>query len=301
MISGPLMRALSTMCDGPVQTAVPSVGLVTLRAGGPIATVVEPHSLGAAHALWAFCHREGVPVVALGKGSNALVVDAGFPGVVFRLSGALTQVNSSGRTMDAGAGATQPAVARCAGAQCLSGAEFLIGIPGTMGGAVCMNAGCHGAEIEGIIEEVRSVTARGEVRVRKGSECGFGIRRSVFQQEPELILGVRLKLTHGDGNQIRARLRHHLTERKAKQPLRYPNCGSVFKNPCAGPAWKFIADAGLRGQFCGRAQVSEKHTNFIVNRGRATAADILGLMKTVQEKVRLNSGVTLAPELVVFG
>lgn len=299
MITKPLLQALVALCDGPVHTAVRSAGLVTLRAGGPVAVVVEPHSVAAARRLWSLCHREGVPAAALGKGSNTLVVDAGFPGVLFRLAGALARVSCRSRTLTAGAAAAQPVVARMAAARGLSGAEFLVGIPGTMGGAACMNAGCHGQEMADCVAEVTSITATGAVLTRPARECDFAYRQSVFQQEPELIVGVRLQLAAGDGSRIADRLRQNLAERKARQPLRYPNCGSVFKNPPAGAAWQFIAAAGQGGRQCGKAQVSRQHSNFIINRGGATATDILTLLRAVQEKVRLHAGVTLAPELVV--
>ncbi|MBX3441653.1 MAG: UDP-N-acetylmuramate dehydrogenase [Planctomyces sp.] len=301
MIAKSLAHALASSCDGPVEWDAPSSRWTTLRAGGATAALVEPRTVDSLRRLWRLCATEGVPRLVVGKGSNLLISDEGFPGVAFRLGQCLNGLEVQGQEIVAGAGAPLPAIGQTALKAELSGSEWCVGIPGTLGGAVFMNAGCHGWELADIAVEIESLTAEGEVVRRRAADAEFAVRTSCFQSNEELILGARLKLTPSSADRIRQQTEELLAYRKRTQPLSQPNCGSVFTNPPGHSAWKLIDDCGLRGLRCGGCAVSVKHSNFIVNLGDATARDIVTLIGMIQERVLESSGVRLAPELRIVG
>jgi len=296
-----LRRALIAACDGAISFDVPSSRCVTLRAGGSLASLAEPRSVESLRQLWSLCHRENIPTLVIGKGSNLLVSDDGFHGVVFRLGQCLGKIAVEGQCIQADAGAPLPALSQVALKAELSGSEWCVGIPGTVGGAIFMNAGCHQQETKDFVVHVESLSAEGEVIRRSADEVAFDVRTSCFQKLDELVLGARFKFVSGTAGAIREKMDSNLLYRKQTQPLSDPNCGSVFMNPVGHSAWKLIDECGLRGLRRGNAAVSEKHSNFIVNLGDATAGDVLSLIRAVQARVHDHSGVSLHPELRVIG
>ncbi|MDO4292781.1 MAG: UDP-N-acetylmuramate dehydrogenase [Eubacteriales bacterium] len=273
----------------------------TFRVGGPaqyLATAESPEELGA---LFACCRRENVPFFLLGNGSNLLVGDRGFRGVVIRLGKSFSGVKADGQRLTAGAGALLSQAARTALDHGLSGMEPLSGIPGTVGGAVRMNAGAYGREMAELVETAEVMDAEGRRYVLSGKELAFGYRDSAVRRKALTVLGATFFLEEASPEQIAARMREFAERRREKQPLEYPSAGSTFKRPEGYYAGKLIMDAGLRGFCLGGAQVSEKHCGFIVNKGNATAADIAGLIRETADIVQKRFQVTLEPEVIFLG
>lgn len=252
------------------------------------------------------------PLYVIGLGSNLLVRDGGLRGTVVALHARLNDVrlieqNSSGGLIYAGAGVACAKVARFAAKHHLAGAEFLAGIPGTVGGALAMNAGCYGSETWEIVQQVQIVDRSGQVLPRQPSEYVIGYRSVKRQTEPanemqtEWFAGAYFRLSPGDQTQIRARIKQLLAQRVASQPLDQPNAGSVFRNPPGDHAARLIEACGLKGCCVGGAMVSPKHANFIVNSGNASAADIEALIMMVQGRVKKATGIGLVPEVRIIG
>ena len=228
--------------------------------------------------------------------------DEGLEGVVLELGKAASGIRIlDGEDLAVQAGTLLSETAAFAAKNGLSGMEFAAGIPGSVGGAVVMNAGAYGGEMKDILSGVRVLTTEGEIKVRPAEELELSYRHSRMMDEQEIVLEARLNLTQGSENVIRARMDELRKKRVEKQPLEYPSAGSTFKRPEGYFAGKLIEDAGLRGFRVGDAQVSEKHCGFVINRGEATAAQILELMQRVQERVKENSGVDLEPEVRLLG
>jgi UDP-N-acetylmuramate dehydrogenase len=275
---------------------------VSWRAGGPAARYFTPLDLAD---LSEFLRQTGQrePLLFIGLGSNLLVRDGGFRGTVVSMhAGALRPELKDGRVW-ALAGVAAPKVARFAALHQLAGAEFLAGIPGTVGGALAMNAGCYGAETWEIVETVTTVDRSGKVSLRAKAEFEISYRHCQLKtREEEWFVAAQFKLASGDGEQSRARIKELLAKRIATQPLSLPNAGSVFRNPPGGHAARLIESCGLKGLSRGGARVSEKHANFIVNPdGAATAADIEFLIHEVQRKVLDRAGIELLPEVRIVG
>ena len=244
---------------------------------------------------------QGEPVLFVGLGSNLLVRDGGFRGTVILTHSARKAPHMEAGRLYAEAGVASPKVARFAAAQHLTGAEFLAGIPGTVGGALAMNAGCHGGETWNIVERVVTVDRSGEVRERRPTEFEIGYRHCHLASE-EWFAAAYFRLAQGDGETSRARIKELLAKRIATQPLQLPNAGSVFRNPPADHAARLIESCGLKGLARGGARVSEKHANFIVNPdGVASAADIEWLILQVKSTVLQRTGVDLMPEVRIVG
>jgi UDP-N-acetylmuramate dehydrogenase len=273
---------------------------VSWRAGGPADRFFIPRDL---HALAAFLR--GLPrnerVLFVGLGSNLLVRDGGFRGSVVLTHSAKKNARLDSGLIYADAGVASPKVARFAAVHHLSGAEFLAGIPGTVGGALAMNAGCYGGETWEIVERAVTIDRQGAIRERKRSEYEIGYRHCHLPEE-EWFVGAYFKLRAGDGEASRARIKELLARRIATQPLQLPNAGSVFRNPPGDHAARLIESCGLKGLRRGSAQVSERHANFIVNpAGAASAADIEWLVQTVRERVKTATGVDLILEVRIVG
>ena len=272
----------------------------TFRIGGPAKRVARPRSTEEAAALLTLAEAEGWPVLMLGNGSNLLAADSGLDALVIH-SGRLDALErTGGRTIRAGAGVSLARLASFAQREGLGGLEFAHGIPGSLGGAVCMNAGAYGGEMSQV---VRAVTAwfPGEGTVRL--ECDaleFGYRRSVFSRRSGVALEAELALEPGDGQAIRAEMEDLSRRRREKQPLELPSAGSVFKRPEGRFAGALIEGCGLKGLRVGGAQVSEKHAGFVVNTGSATCADVLELIGHIQERVLEETGVALEPEIRIL-
>jgi UDP-N-acetylmuramate dehydrogenase len=241
------------------------------------------------------------PLLWLGLGSNLLVRDGGFAGTVIATLGALSlQQWLDARTLRAGSGVTCSKVARLTAQAGLVGAEFLAGIPGTLGGALAMNAGAFGGETWRIVEAVETVTRVGRLQTRLPADYRIGYRR-VDGPSGEWFVAARLRLEQGDAQAAQARIRELLMRRGATQPTREPSCGSTFRNPPGDFAARLIEVAGLKGLAIGGARVSEKHANFIINTGTATAADIEALIVQIQERVEQACGILLETEVRIVG
>ncbi len=273
----------------------------TFRIGGPADALVTVDTESQLCAVAAALRRVGVPFFLLGNGSNLLVADTGYRGVAVRLGGAFRSIRRSGRNMWAGAGAMLGELAGEAMEQGLSGLEFAFGIPGTVGGAVRMNAGAYGGELSRVVTCARVLDAEGSVQTVDAGRLEFGYRQSGVPRKGWIVLGAAFSLREGRREEIAARMQEFSRRRKEKQPLEYPSAGSAFKRPQGHFAGQLIEEAGLRGRRVGDAQISEKHCGFIVNRGRATAADVRRLMRETQQTVLEKSGVWLEPEPVFLG
>lgn len=298
-------------------TDVPMSHYTTFRVGGNASYFVNVKSEEILIMLIRMLREEGMGYYLLGNGSNLLVSDQGYDGVMIRLCGDFSKIewreqteqsaaggdsiSDDGVICHAGAAVMLTNMAQKAAEQGLAGLDFAYGIPGTVGGAIVMNAGAYGGEMCQIVESVRLLDESLQIVTRKGGEMAFGYRTSILKKKPYVVLSVRLKLHPGDKKEIVAKMNTNMSARKEKQPLEYPSAGSTFKRPEGYFAGKLIQDAGLRGYRVGGAQVSEKHCGFVINTGNATAADIYHLIQNVQSKVREISGVTLEPEVIMLG
>ncbi|MBR1623114.1 MAG: UDP-N-acetylmuramate dehydrogenase, partial [Pseudobutyrivibrio sp.] len=244
---------------------------------------------------------EGAAFTIIGNGSNLLVMDDGIEGVVISLGKKASDILISGDTIIAEAGALLSQVSNAAADACLTGMEFASGIPGSIGGAVYMNAGAYGGEIKDIIESVLVLTESGEKKVMTAEDLQLSYRYSILMEEGGYVLSAVLKLKSGDKNEIKATIDDIRAKRTEKQPLNFPSAGSTFKRPEGYFAGKLIDDAGLRGYTVGGAQVSKKHCGFVINRDNATAKDVLQLMQDVDSKVYEKFGVHLVPEVRIIG
>lgn len=246
--------------------------------------------------------KREIPYYLVGKGSNLLVSDQGFRGVVLQLDEAFGEVKLNNNVLIAGAGASMAQIAKAAQQNGLTGFEFAAGIPGSVGGGVIMNAGAYGGEMKDVVSGVRFLCRDGSIREYKGEEMCFGYRTSVLKNKPEyIVLEVEITLEPGDGEEILAKMQELAKRRKDKQPLEYPSAGSTFKRPEGFFAGKLIGDAGLSGYAVGDAEVSTKHNGFVINKGNATAADVKRLIETIQCKVYEQFGVSLETEVIFVG
>lgn len=273
----------------------------TFRIGGPAQFFVIPRTQEEAAAAVCLCRSEGAPYYIIGNGSNLLVSDKGYRGVVIQLFKEFSDINIEGTRIRAQAGASLAKIAAEALRAGLAGFEFAAGIPGTLGGACIMNAGAYGGEMKDVLLAVTVLTKDGEIREIPREELDMGYRTSRASREGWIVLGAAIELARGDEKEIRAKMEDLKQRRTDKQPLEYPSAGSTFKRPEGYFAGKLIQDAGLKGLRVGDAMVSEKHSGFVVNCGNATAADVDGLIRLVQEKVREDSGITLEPEVRRLG
>lgn len=237
----------------------------------------------------------------LGNGSNLLVGDKGYRGIVLKLDGEMEQITVDGTHITAKAGALLSKVAVTARDNGLTGLEFAAGIPGSIGGGIVMNAGAYDGEMKQVVESVRVMDCDGQINVLDNDTMEFGYRTSIIKNRPFIVLEVALRLAEGDREQIGARMEELMQLRRSKQPLEYPSAGSTFKRPEGYYAGKLIMDAGLRGYRIGGAQVADKHCGFIINTGKATAADIREVIEEVQQRVRERFHVSLEPEVVFLG
>ncbi len=273
----------------------------TFRIGGPARLMALPWDRKEAAAVVRTAAELGVRPFFLGNGSNLLVADRGYEGFVVK-SSSLDQTREVNRRLRAESGIPLARLAMAALGRGLSGLEFAHGIPGTLGGAVVMNAGAYGGEMAQVLTAVTYLDEAGRVVTLPASHCGLGYRRSLFSQHPDwLILEAEMALQPGDGEAIRGRMEELAQMRRAKQPLEWPSAGSTFKRPEGHFAAALIDQCGLKGLSVGDAQVSEKHAGFLVNKGKATAADMLRLMELVQERVLRQTGVKLEPEVKFLG
>ena len=281
----------------------------TFRVGGEADIFVEIKSAAELGKVLAVLRSEGFSVLnrdfyLLGNGSNVLVSDSGIRGVVLHLSKeygniALDETDSTVLVCEAGAALAAIAHKAC---ECgLTGFEFAAGIPGTLGGAIVMNAGAYDGEMRQVVKSVRMMAPDGSIVEKSAEEMHFSYRHSILKEEPLIVLDVTIALTPGSPQEIRAKMEDLASRRRDKQPLEYPSAGSTFKRPAGYLAAKLIDDAGLRGFSVGGAQVSWKHCGFVVNKGDATASDIYTLIMEVQKRVKTAMQVTIEPEVILLG
>lgn len=292
---------LEVACGPRLRRDVSIAPLTTFRIGGSAALYLEPDSIDDLRAVARAVHETDVPVVVLGKGSNVLVSDRGVAGLVLRLGRGFRWAARDGHRLVAGGAMPLPALAGIALSHGLSGLEFGIAIPATLGGAVRMNAGAHGSSLSDVVERVDVVDlSTGEERVIPAEAAGFRYRGSDLG-ERSLVVGAVVSLGAGDPIEIRRRMDEARAWRRETQPIAEPNCGSVFKNPDGQHAAALVDAAGCKGLSVGGARVSEKHANFIIAGEGATAADIAALIALVQDRVRESAGVSLEPEVRFVG
>ena len=273
----------------------------TFRVGGNADYYVMPSSVESIQRLIALCKKENVSFYIIGNGSNVLVSDSGYRGVIIEVCRAMNQIQVEGTKIRVQAGALLSKVANEALKNSLTGFEFAAGIPGTLGGAVVMNAGAYGGEMKDVICQATVVTKEGELLTLKAEELELGYRTSIIKRKDYIVVEAVLSLKEGNQDQIKEYMDDLKNRRTTKQPLEYPSAGSTFKRPEGYFAGKLIEDAGLRGFTVGGAQVSEKHCGFVINKDHATAKDIFDLINQVSERVKENSGVDLEPEVKKLG
>lgn len=273
----------------------------TFRIGGPADFFLLPSTVDEVRGILEICREEELPYFILGNGSNLLVSDKGYRGVIIQMYRNFSNISVEGNEICASSGALLSQIAAAARNASLTGFEFAGGIPGTLGGAVFMNAGAYGGELKDVLKEAVVMTEQGEILTLPVEKLDMGYRTSRIKKAGYLVLEARLVLEQGDMDKIRDITKDLTEKRVSKQPLEYPSAGSTFKRPEGYFAGKLIMDAGLRGYQVGGAQVSEKHCGFVINKGNATAADVLTLIENVREKVQEQFGVTLEPEVKFLG
>ncbi|MCD8090191.1 MAG: UDP-N-acetylmuramate dehydrogenase [Clostridiales bacterium] len=272
----------------------------TFKAGGPADIFVKPSAEEEVLISLDILKKYDIPTVVIGKGSNILVGDRGVRGAVIQLSALFSEIKTEGNVVRASAGASLSSVASVCLSSGLAGFEFASGIPGSVGGGICMNAGAYGGELKDIVLSVK-VLNNGEIKTLSNEECGFGYRTSRIMQEGMLVLEAEFKLEEGSYEEISDKMKELSQRRNEKQPVEYPSAGSTFKRPEGYFAGKLIEDSGLKGFEIGGAQVSEKHCGFIINRDGASASDIAALIKHVQNTVFGKFNVKLEPEVKFIG
>lgn len=273
----------------------------TFQVGGEAECMVVVETKEELSKLVSYLGRIEQEFFVLGNGSNLLVGDKGYRGIILKLGPCLSAIRVEKNHIAAGAGALLSRVAFVARDAGLSGMEFAAGIPGSVGGGIVMNAGAYGGEMKQIVQMVRVMDREGEILTLDNDTMEFGYRTSIIRDRPFIVLGVVLKLTPGDKEEINAKMTELMEQRRSKQPLEYPSAGSTFKRPEGYYAGKLIMDAGLRGYRIGGAQISEKHCGFVINAGGATAADIKEVIEETQERVLDRFHVRLEPEVIFLG
>ncbi|KRN74833.1 murB protein [Weissella kandleri] len=283
-----------------IQEAVPLAEFTNTQVGGPADWVFWPQDLTALEDVLSVAQENNMPVTVLGNASNLVIGDEGLPGLVIFLTH-FTEVKVHNQLITAQAGSALIAVTNAALKAQLSGIEWAAGIPGSVGGAVYMNAGAYGGQVAEWLQSVTVLTPDLKIKTYQGTELEFGYRHSLIQETGDIILDATFKLTLGQYAEIEAKMEDYNTRRASKQPLEYPSCGSTFKRPEGYYAGKLIMDAGLQGYTIGGAQVSKKHAGFIVNVNHASAHEYIQVIRHVQAVVQEKFGVQLETEVRILG
>lgn len=273
----------------------------TFKIGGPadyFVSVTKESEISDA-ILWA--KENNIPYMIIGNGSNMLVSDKGIRGLVIEVGKNFADISCEGEKIYVQAGALLSRVAKTAMNESLTGMEEISGIPGTIGGAIYMNAGAYGGEIKNVIETVTYLDCDGEIKTVTADECEFGYRTSIFETGDKVILSTVLKLKKGNPDEIKEKMADFTNRRKTKQPLAYPSAGSTFKRPEGHFAGALVENAGLKGYTVGKAQISELHAGFVINIGGATCEDVLGVIRYAQKIVKEKYDVCLEPEIRLVG
>ena len=274
----------------------------TFRVGGCADVFITPANLKEATEIVRLLLTQDQAFTVIGNGSNLIVTDSGYRGCIVCLGQGCDHIEVSGNTITAGAGAMLAKIAKTAYDNSLTGLEFASGIPGSVGGAVVMNAGAYGGEIRDVVKQVTLFdTVTGETVKLSADEMKFGYRRSIVKDHPYVVLEAKFELADGDSSLIKEMMDDLAAKRRDKQPLEYPSAGSTFKRPEGYFAAKLIEDAGLKGSSCGGAMVSDKHSGFVINKKDASATDVLRLISMIQKKVYEKFNVKLETEVVILG
>lgn len=302
MISEAVIQALKKFVpEEDIRLQEPMADHTTFRIGGPADCFVQIENKEQLIQVLKYLNQVEVPFFILGNGSNLLVSDKGYQGIILQIGQKMSKIEVEGDVITAQAGASMAQVARAALEHGLTGLEFASGIPGTIGGGIVMNAGAYDGELSGVVTQVNVVNGAGECMELENDSMEFGYRTSTIRNNPFTVTEVVLKLEKGDREQIKAKMEDLAARRREKQPLEYPSAGSTFKRPRGYFAGKLIMDAGLRGFRIGGARVSEKHCGFVINIGNATAEDVRDVINEVQERVKERFNVNLEPEILFLG
>jgi UDP-N-acetylmuramate dehydrogenase len=292
---------LQTAQIGEVAANVPMAACTTWKIGGPADLFLVPKGKRQLAEALRILHRHRIPWIVIGKGSNLLVSDRGVRGAVIRLGAGMDYVRFEGTRVYAGGCLSMPKLSALAAKRGLTGLEFASGIPGSVGGAVYMNAGAHGSDVSRILHQAEVMFGNGELATMQNGDLQYEYRHSVLHERPGIVTEAVFDLQNGDPAEIEARMRAYRERRVQTQPLNLACAGSVFRNPPGHYAAKLIEEAGLKGYRVGGAEVSPLHANFIINTGQATAKDVITLMEHVQETVFTKYGIRLVPEVLVVG
>ncbi len=292
------LEHIRSICSGEIHISEPLAPMTSFRIGGPVDIYIEPANTEELAALVAYLHESDTAHLVLGNGSNILISDEGFRGVVLNIEKHFSDLSVDDGVVQAGAGARLSKFVDFCLRLGMAGSEMLAGIPGTLGGAVIMNAGAYGGEISDYMLDV-TVLREGSVRTLTTQECGFRYRGSDLRRD--IVLGARFRFPEGNIDELKARRKELLLKRNAAQPVQHPNAGSIFKNPEGGYAAKLIEDCGLKGTRFGGAVISGQHANFIVNDEGAHASDIVDAINHVRRVVYDRTGVELEPEIQLIG
>ncbi|MFA5635944.1 MAG: UDP-N-acetylmuramate dehydrogenase [Anaerovoracaceae bacterium] len=280
----------------------PMQAYTSFKAGGKAALLVVPQDIVQLQYAMQVIAKEKVPYFIMGNGTNLLVRDGGYSGIIVKIGSALSGIEARGNLIEAQAGALLKDVADKALRMSLTGFEFASGIPGSIGGAAFMNAGAYDGEMKRVVEKVQVLSKDGSrIYSLTVEEMEYGYRKSILMERNEIVLSATMRLTAGDRDQIALKMEDLNTRRRQKQPQNYPSAGSFFKRPPGNYAGTLIQTSGLKGTSVGGAMVSDLHAGFIINTGGATASDITALMKLVQDRVFADAGVRLEPEIRIIG
>ncbi len=296
--------ALTAFCQAAgarIETDVPFSCLTTFKIGGPCAALITVPDAETCQKVFGYLRENQIPHDVIGRGSNLLVPDSGYAGAAIRLGGTLAEeIREAEGIITCGAGVSLKNLCLFALDHCLTGLEFAYGIPGSVGGAVYMNAGAYDGEISQVLLSVNVLDEDGAIRMIQAEELDLRYRHSIFMEQNWIVLSASFCLEFGNQDEIRAKMQDLLGRRKAKQPLEFPSAGSTFKRPAGNYASKLIDECGLRGYAVGGAQVSEKHAGFVINRGGATFADVMAVCDHVRETVKAQTGyvLELEPEIL---
>ena len=287
--------------EGSILLHEPMKKHTTFRIGGEAEIFLNIEDLAQLQQVLPLLIEAEEPYFLLGNGSNLLVSDSGYKGTILHLSGEFTDVSIRDNFVTVGAGVLLSTVAKMAAEKGMTGLEFAAGIPGTVGGAMVMNAGAYGGEMKQVVKTAMLMSPEGDLMSVSGEDMAFGYRTSRIKHSKDILLSVTLELAPGNRDDILATMNELAQKRREKQPLEYPSAGSTFKRPEGNFAGKLIMDCGLRGYQIGGAQVAEKHCGFVINKDQATAKDVSDLMKHIQKVVQKETGVLLEKEIIFLG
>ncbi|MCM1102053.1 MAG: UDP-N-acetylmuramate dehydrogenase [Clostridium sp.] len=302
MIGSEIIETLkSYVPEDNIHLREPMAAHTTFRVGGPAECLIDMEDAGQLRKVQQYLYQVGIPFIVIGNGSNLLVSDRGYQGIVLQIGQKMCRITVEGNRLIAGAGASMAQVAAAAWKNGLTGLEFASGIPGTVGGGVVMNAGAYGGEMSQVVKTVDVLDKTGEILTLDNDTMEFGYRKSTIYGRPFIVTEVTFELTAGDPDAIKAKMNELAVKRREKQPLEFPSAGSTFKRPEGFYAGELIMKAGLRGFQVGGARVSDKHCGFVVNTGNASAEDIMDVIWEVRQRVKERFQVDLEPEVIFLG